>query len=238
MRFSGTERIPGASRARLGLLDRPQSVAQCVPDVEGLEVIDPSRFKAQVKAGIGPVRGKFGFDVAWKELTEPSRARMTAQGKSGGSAVTVDSTMDLADAGEDATDLTWSADVVAHGLIASVGARLLDGFAKKQTEQFFGCIREKVTGERVERSRSGEVEVDEVEKSTQCAKSSKNSCHPVHPATLHPSPNPPHHPITSGPASGCARIDLLISFQRRRSSAAMNGLERRSAAAISRCSLR
>jgi carbon monoxide dehydrogenase subunit G len=37
-------------------------------------------------------------------------------------------------------------DVVVHGMIASVGARLLDGFAKKQTEQFFGCIRSKLSG--------------------------------------------------------------------------------------------
>ena len=146
MRFSGTERIP-ASRARVWqFLTDPNAVAQCVPDVEGLEIVDPARFKATVKAGIGPVRGKFGFDVAWQELTEPSRARLSAQGKTGGSAVSVDSTMDLAEAGAEATDLAWSADVVVHGMIASVGARLLDGFAKKQTEQFFGCIRGKLGG--------------------------------------------------------------------------------------------
>jgi carbon monoxide dehydrogenase subunit G len=146
MRFSGTERIPAAREQVWGFLTDPQAVAQCVPDVESLDVVDPSRFKAQVKAGIGPVRGKFGFDVAWKELTEPSRARMSAQGKSGGSAVTIDSTMDLSEVGDGETNLAWSADVVAHGLIASVGARLLDGFAKKQTETFFGCIRERMIG--------------------------------------------------------------------------------------------
>jgi carbon monoxide dehydrogenase subunit G len=145
MRFSGTERIPASREQVWQFLTDPNAVAQCVPDVERLEVVDPSRFKAQVRAGIGPVRGKFGFDIAWQELTEPSRARMTAQGKTGGSAVTVDSTMDLADAGDHETDLAWSANVVVHGMIASVGARLLDGFAKKQTEQFFGCIRRQLS---------------------------------------------------------------------------------------------
>jgi carbon monoxide dehydrogenase subunit G len=145
MQFSGTERIP-ASRERVWrFLTDPQAVAQCVPDVECIDVVDPAHFKAQVRAGIGPVRGKFGFDIAWQELTEPSRARMTAQGKTGGSAVTVDSTMDLADAGNGESELTWSADVVVHGMIASVGARLLDGFARKQTEQFFACIRQKLS---------------------------------------------------------------------------------------------
>jgi carbon monoxide dehydrogenase subunit G len=146
MRFSGTERIPAARERVWQFLTDPQAVAQCVPDVESLEVVDPAHFKAQVKAGIGPVRGKFGFDVAWQELTAPSRARMTARGKTGGSAVTVDSTMDLAAAGDGETDLAWSADVVVHGMIASVGARLLDGFARKQTEQFFTCIRTRVIG--------------------------------------------------------------------------------------------
>jgi uncharacterized protein len=145
MRFSGTERVPAPRERVWSFLTTPDAVARCVPDLQSIEVVDPSRFKAQVKAGIGPVRGTFGFDVAWQELTEPSRARLTAQGRTGGSAVTVDSTMDLAEAGTGETDLAWSADVVAHGMIASVGARLLDGFAKKQTEHFFRCIREQVT---------------------------------------------------------------------------------------------
>jgi uncharacterized protein len=146
MQFSGTERIP-ASRDRVWrFLTNPDAVATCVPDVESIDAIDPTRFTARVKAGIGPVRGKFGFDITWQQLDEPSHAHMTAQGKTPGSAVTVDSTMDLAEAGDGVTELTWNADVVVHGMIASVGARLLDGFARKQTEQFFRCIRERVTG--------------------------------------------------------------------------------------------
>ena len=145
MRFSGLERIPSARERVWQFLTNPDDVARCVPDLQSIETVDPSRFKAQVKAGIGPVRGAFGFDVVWQELTEPSRARMSAQGKTGGSAVTVDSTMDLTEAGDGETDLSWSADVVVHGMIASVGARLLDGFAKKQTEQFFRCIQKQLS---------------------------------------------------------------------------------------------
>lgn len=145
MRFSGLERIPSSRERVWHFLTNPDDIARCVPDLQSIETVDPSRFKAQVKAGIGPVRGAFGFDVVWQELTEPSRARMSAQGKTGGSAVTVDSTMDLTEAGNGETNLAWSADVVVHGMIASVGARLLDGFAKKQTEQFFRCIQNQLS---------------------------------------------------------------------------------------------
>ncbi len=148
MRYSGTETIPAPRERVWKFVTNPEMVAQCVPDVESLDVVDPMNFKATVKAGIGPVRGKFGFAVAWQELIEPRRAHMTAQGKSGGNVVTVDSTMDLSEAGDNGTELAWNANVVVHGMLASVGARLLDGFARKQTEQFFACIRSKLSEDR------------------------------------------------------------------------------------------
>jgi carbon monoxide dehydrogenase subunit G len=141
MNFAGTFHVNGARDRLWGFLTDPAAVAGCVPGFESLEVIDPARFKATVKAGIGPVRGKFAFDVTWQELTEPSRARMTAQGKAPGSAVSVSSSMDLSETADGGTDLAWTADVVVHGMIASVGARLLSGFAEKQTQQFFACLR-------------------------------------------------------------------------------------------------
>jgi carbon monoxide dehydrogenase subunit G len=141
MNVAGTIHLQGPRDRIWGLLTDPTAVASCVPGFESLEVVDPTRFKATVKAGIGPVRGKFAFDVTWQELTEPSRARMSAQGKAPGSAVSVSSSMDLSEAADGGTDLAWSADVVVHGMIASVGARLISGFAEKQTQQFFECLR-------------------------------------------------------------------------------------------------
>ena len=141
MHFAGTLEIPSPRERVWAFLTDPQAVGQCVPDVEGLEVTDPTHFRAVVRAGLGPVRGRFTFDVTWQELTAPEHARMTAQGKTAGSAVTVDSSMDLSETADGGTALAWSADVVVRGMIASVGARLLNGFAEKQTQQFFDCIR-------------------------------------------------------------------------------------------------
>lgn len=53
--------------------------------------------------------------------------------------------MDLSETADGGTALAWSADVVVRGIIASVGARLLNGFAEKQTQQFFDCIRERLS---------------------------------------------------------------------------------------------
>lgn len=140
MHFAGSERLRGTREQVWALVTDPNAVARCVPGLERMEVVDPSTFKAVVKAGLGPVRGTFSFDVSWKELRAPEHARMAAQGKTPGSAVTVDSSMDLDEVGEGETELSWSADVVVHGTIASVGARLMNGFVEKQTQQFFACL--------------------------------------------------------------------------------------------------
>ena len=141
MHFSGSVDIAAPQAAVWAFLTDPNAVGQCVPDLQSIEVVNADAFKATVKAGIGPVRGKFNFDVHWADRAEPSHARMIAKGKTPGSAVTVDSGMDLAPTSTGGTTLTWTADVVVHGMIASVGARLLTGFTEKQTELFFGCIR-------------------------------------------------------------------------------------------------
>jgi carbon monoxide dehydrogenase subunit G len=141
MHFSGTLRVTVPRERAWAFLTDVQAVGQCVPDLKQLEVVDDTHFRAVVRAGIGPIRGNFSFDVAWQELAAPGHARMTARGKAPGSGVTVDSSMDLTEPAERETELAWSADVVVHGMVASVGARLLEGFAEKQTQQFFECIR-------------------------------------------------------------------------------------------------
>jgi carbon monoxide dehydrogenase subunit G len=51
------------------------------------------------------------------------------------------STMDLVDAGTGRTTLKWASDVTVNGMIASVGARLMQGAADKITQQVFSCIK-------------------------------------------------------------------------------------------------
>jgi carbon monoxide dehydrogenase subunit G len=42
--------------------------------------------------------------------------------------------------------MTWASDVVVSGLIAQVGARLMQGAADKITQQVFACIKTKLEG--------------------------------------------------------------------------------------------
>lgn len=107
-------------------------------------MVDDAHFVAVVRTGIGPVKGGFTFNVTWLEREAPSRARFQARGKLPGSAVDMDAAVDLADGSDGSTSMAWQSEVKVSGMIASVGARLMQTTAEKMTNEMFDCIRQKL----------------------------------------------------------------------------------------------
>jgi carbon monoxide dehydrogenase subunit G len=70
---------------------------------------------------------------------------MRARGKAPGSAVDVTSTLTLDELAPDRTRLNWSAESEVSGTVASVGARLMEGTARKLTEQFWTDFARRVS---------------------------------------------------------------------------------------------
>jgi uncharacterized protein len=62
---------------------------------------------------------------------------MKARGKAPGSAVEITATLGLEVLEITRTRLSWQAETEISGSVASVGARLMEGTAKKLTEQFW-----------------------------------------------------------------------------------------------------
>ncbi len=144
MHFEGTADI-GAPRERVwACVTDPQKVSRCGPDVQRVDVIDPTHFKVVARAGVGPIRTTFALDVVFTELRSPEHAAVRARGQAPGSAVEMTSTFDLAEGTAGRTTMRWTSDVTVSGMIASVGARLMQGAADKTTQQVFACIKEKL----------------------------------------------------------------------------------------------
>jgi carbon monoxide dehydrogenase subunit G len=83
------------------------------------------------------VKVKFKLDVALSDIVENERLKMSARGKAPGSAVDVISAVQLEDTPGGGTRLNWSATSNVSGTVASVGARLLEGTARRLTEEFW-----------------------------------------------------------------------------------------------------
>jgi carbon monoxide dehydrogenase subunit G len=144
MRFEGSVPIKADRATVWAFVNDPTKVAACGPGVEGVQVIDDRHFKVTARVGVGIIRATFVVDIARAEEQEPDFASLTASGKAPGSAVDGSARMELHDGPAGTTIMDWSADVTIHGKLASVGARLIEGTARKMIGQTFDCIRAKL----------------------------------------------------------------------------------------------
>jgi uncharacterized protein len=147
LEFSGSPAI-AAPRERVWerLMD-PHFVAQSAPGVESVQAIDPTHFKVISGFGVGSIRVRFTMDVELYDIMDGRSAKMRVRGKAPGSAIDVVSNLQVDDAGSGNTQLKWSATSEVSGTVASVGARLMEGTARKLTEQFWTDFAQRVSQE-------------------------------------------------------------------------------------------
>jgi uncharacterized protein len=147
LEFSGSPAI-AARRERVWerLMD-PHFVAQSAPGVESVEAVDPTHFKVISGFGVGSIRVRFTMDVELFDIDAGKSAKMRVRGKAPGSAIDVVSKLQVDDTGSGGTRLNWSATSEVSGTVANVGARLMEGTARKLTEQFWTDFAQRVSQE-------------------------------------------------------------------------------------------
>jgi carbon monoxide dehydrogenase subunit G len=147
LEFSGSPTI-AAPRERVWerLMD-PKFVAQSAPGVESVDTIDATHFKVVSGFGVGSIKVRFAMVVELFDIVDRESAKMRVRGKAPGSAIDVVSSMQIDDAGSSGSQLTWSATSEVSGTVASVGARLMEGTARKLTEQFWTDFARRVSQE-------------------------------------------------------------------------------------------
>jgi uncharacterized protein len=115
----------------------PHFVARSAPGVATVEVLDSTHVKVISGFGVGSIKLRFALDVELIEVTEPLVLAFTARGRAPGSAVEVAARLALEELGEGRTRLNWTAETMVSGTVASVGARLMEGTARKLTDMFW-----------------------------------------------------------------------------------------------------
>ena len=137
LEFSGAPVIDAPRTAVWQRLMDPNFIAASAPGVETVEAVDPTHFNVISGLGIGPVRLQFRLDVELSDIVEQERLRMVALGRGPGSEVDVVSSVRLEDAGPGRTRLDWAATCSVSGVLAGLGTRMLEGTARRLTEDFW-----------------------------------------------------------------------------------------------------
>ncbi len=145
MSFSGAPEIRATREQVWNAVLDPQLVAASVGVVESVEEIDPTHFKVVAGLGVGVLTIRFTLNVELFDLVEGQSAKMRARGKAPGSTLDATTALQLEDAAPGVIRLVWQADSDVGGMVASVGARLLEGTVRKLAEQFFKDFAETVS---------------------------------------------------------------------------------------------
>ena len=146
MEIKGEYRIAAPREKVFAALNDVTILQACIPGCETLEKTSETEMKAKVRMRIGPVSAAFTGKDTLSDLDPPNGYRISGEGQGGaagfakgGAVVTL-----REDAGD--TILNYNVDAQVGGKIAQVGARLIDGTAKKLADEFFSKFAVMVGG--------------------------------------------------------------------------------------------
>jgi carbon monoxide dehydrogenase subunit G len=128
------------------VLTDPAVLARTIPGCETLEQVGDDEYRMNVSVGVGAIRGTYAGEVRLTDKDVPKSYVMHASGAGAPGNARATVTINLDDAGDGRTNLTYSADAVIGGPVAGVGQRMITGVAKRMAGQFFTAIDDELTG--------------------------------------------------------------------------------------------
>ena len=137
MEMLGEYRIPASRQVVWEALNDPMVLKASIAGCEELEQDGNGGFTAKVRAKIGPVSARFSGKVSIIDPDPPNGYRIEGEGTGGAAGFAKGgATISLEEDGSE-TVLTYAANASVGGKLAQIGSRLVDGTAKKMSEDFF-----------------------------------------------------------------------------------------------------
>lgn len=145
--FAGAPELRSTPTAVWRHLLDPHFLAACLPAVESVTILDPTRFRIVSGFGVGFLRLDFTVVIELHDLREPESAALRMHGHAPGTSVEMESRIAIEDAGIGRVRLRWNAVSTVHGTAAAMGHRLMEGAARRLTARFWEEFAKKVEAE-------------------------------------------------------------------------------------------
>ena len=138
MEMISEQRIIASRDAVWAALNNTEILKQAMPGCESFEAVEENKFEAKITAKVGPVKAKFKFNVELTDIDAPNGYIIMGEGQGGVAGFAKGSAkVYLTEYGTD-TILAYNVQANVGGKLAQLGARLIDGTAKKMADEFFG----------------------------------------------------------------------------------------------------
>lgn len=123
-------------------LNNTEILQQAMPGCESFDATGENTFEARLVTKIGPVKAKFKFDVELSDLDPPNGYTISGAGQGGAAGFAKGSASVSLTEQDGATLLAYNVQANVGGKLAQLGARLIDGVAKKMADEFFENFKE------------------------------------------------------------------------------------------------
>lgn len=140
MDMTGEFRIAAPREAVWKALNDPDVLKQCIPGCEELLKTSGNEFTAKVTVRVGPVKARFAGKVTLSNLDPPNGYKITGEGQGGAAGFANGGAEVRLEPDGEATLLKYSVHAAIGGKLAQIGARLIDGTARKLADEFFGTF--------------------------------------------------------------------------------------------------
>jgi carbon monoxide dehydrogenase subunit G len=145
MEMNGEQLIPLPQQATWDALNDTGVLKDCIPGCDGIERQSDHEYVLTMTAKVGPVSAKFKGRMLLAEVDAPRAYTLQFEGQGGVAGFAKgEARVQLTPEGE-ATRLSYGVKANIGGKLAQVGARLIDGVARKMAEQFFSAFNQRVS---------------------------------------------------------------------------------------------
>ena len=143
MKLSGSYEFNATPEKVWQTLTDPQSLSACIPGCEKMEALGNDEYSATVTVSMGPIRSKFDATVKMVDMKPYESYSLIIEGKGPSGFVRGESQVRLtADNGKTAVNVDTESS--SGGLLARVGQRMMESFARSMMNRFFTCLQQSI----------------------------------------------------------------------------------------------
>ncbi len=147
MEIGGQQLVPASQAETWKALNDTEILKQCIPGCESMEQLSDAQYQLTIRARIGPVNAKFKGLMTLQDVNEPHGYKLVFEGQGGVAGFAKgEAAVNLTSEGEASTRLSYIVKAMVGGKLAQLGARLIDGVARKLSNEFFTKFNAAMSG--------------------------------------------------------------------------------------------
>jgi carbon monoxide dehydrogenase subunit G len=129
-------------------LMEPETLRECIPGAEKIELIDRDTYDCVIKQNVGPIAVRFKFKNKLVNVQPPTHVEMEGEGEDIGKAgrFTQKTSIDLEEKDSGEVEIVYSCKASIVGKLAMFGDRIMQAKAKKVESEFKEALRQKLKG--------------------------------------------------------------------------------------------